>query len=686
MSLGADSQPVYLVARDINSDGAVDLVLANSGSNCVSVLIGTNALDGTWGVDYQDDYIIPVGNSAPSCLSVRDLNRDGVRDIAVACAGDTNVWIYLGRGDGRFDLQGAFPTGGDGSVAIAGSNFNSDDATDLAVANYSGNTVSVLLYGGPLAYDFTRIVNEDLSTSVVLRGALLGGGSYVFMTNTPPSYGSLSGPLTNLVYTPETNFFGTDSFTYSTIDTLSVSTSVVATVTLTVVPVNDAPSFNFATASVSVLEDSLLTNFPAIITNMSTGPGNESGQTFGFITTTTSNAFFMNRPVFSPSGTLTFRPALNKVGTVQVMVQMRDNGGTLRGGVSLSATQTVNIVVTAHPIKPLRGVYSGLYYESAGVRSLAAGFFTFKLAANGSFTGRLTSESGRDAFVGMFDLTGHAQVLINRLNNSNVQLDMQLDVNGGSDQVTGLVSDGNWTADMFGDRVVFNALTNQAPQAGRYTLVLPGYSNATVAPAGNGFGAVTIGLAGNISISGRLGDSTAFAQATGLSKNGEWPLYASLYSGRGLVLGWVTVTNRLTNSLEGTFNWINTTLAGNYYPAGFAFSNSFIGSTYTAPPGGQRALALTNCSVIVNGGNLLGSYTNGALYTETNTVFGNDISQLDSALKFSSLVTGVLGGSFAHPDIHRRRSFYGVALQQQNTAQGFFMGTNQSGAFLLRGN
>lgn len=684
-SLGSGSQPVCLVARDINADGAVDLVVANRGSNCISVLIGTNALDGSWGIDYRDDFLIPTDNALPSSLVVRDLNRDGVIDIAVACAGDTNVWVYLGRGDGRFDLQGAFPTAGGGSVAIAGSNFNADDATDLAVANFSSNTVSVLLYGGPLAYDFTRIVNEDVPTSVALRGALLGGGSFTFVTNTIPGHGSLSGSLTNLVYTPQTNFFGVDSFTYSTIDHLSVSTSVVATVTLTVLPVNDSPSFNLSAASVSVIEDSLMTNFPAIITNISTGPANESSQNFSFITTTTSNAFFMNLPVISPSGTLTFRPALNKVGTVQVMVQMRDNGGTLRSGVSLSVTQTINIVVTANPIKPLRGVYSGLYYEPSGVRSLAAGFFTFTLTAKGGFTGRLMSESGGDAFAGRFDLTGHAQVFINRRNNSNVQLDMQLDVNGGSDQVTGSVTDGNWTADLFGDRVIFNAQVNPAPQAGRYTVVLPGYANAAVAPAGNGYGAVTIGLAGNISVSGRLGDNTAFAQATGISKNGEWPLYAPLYGGRGLVLGWVTVTNRLTNSLEGKFTWINTTLAGNYYPAGFDFSNSIMGSTYTAP-GGQRALALTNCSVIINGGNLIGSYTNGALYTETNTVVANDISQIYSQLKFSSLVTGVLGGSFSHPDIHLTRAFYGVVLQQQNTARGYFLGTNQSGAFLLRGN
>lgn len=679
---GGDPQPVSLVAQDVDANGVVDLMIANNHSNKVSVLLGT-VLSGQWVVQNQYDYGTGL---QPTSLVVRDLNRDGNRDMAVACAGEPDIWIYLGSGDGSFESPPAtVAIGGNNAAAIAGSNFNNDDATDLAVANYADNTVSILLYGGPLAYDFSQTLNEDVPTAVALRGALLGGGAYDFMTNTVPAHGTLSGPATNLVYTPETNYFGQDSFSYRTIDPSAAATSAVAVVTLTVLPVNDAPSFNLAVSEVTVMEDSPATNFPGIITNMSTGPANETGQTFSFLTTTTSNSFFGSRPLIDAAGTLRFRPALNRVGTVPVAVLMRDYGGTLRGGVSQSVTQLFNVVVTPNPLKPLRGIYNGLYYESAGVRSLAAGSFKLTLVANGRFTGRLTSESGRDVFAGRFDLTGHASVLIERRNNSNVELNLQLDLNGGSDQVTGTISDGTWTADVFGDRLVYNSQTNPALQAGRYTVVFPGYSDAGVAPAGNGYGAVIVGAAGNVSVSGKLGDKTSFGQATSLSKNGQWPFYVSLYRGQGLVLGWVTFTNRPTSSLEGEINWINTTLGGTYYPEGFAISNSVVGSSYTPPVSGQRALALTNCAVIIAGGNIDGTLTNNAIFTETNTVIANDTSQLNCQLKLASLASGIVSGSFTHPVLHVRKNFYGVVLQQQNTAHGLFLGTNQSGAFLLRG-
>jgi hypothetical protein len=44
----------------------------------------------------------------------------------------------------------------------------------------------------------------------------------------------------------------------------------------------------------------------------------------------------------------------------------------------------------------------------------------------------------------------------------------------------------------------------------------------------------------------------------------------------------------------------------------------------------------------------------------------------------------VISGSFANPDNTKQTiKFNGVILQGQTNAQGYFLGTNQSGAFLL---
>ena len=454
---------------------------------------------------------------------------------------------------------------------------------------------------------------------------------------------------------------------------------------MAILPVNDAPSFDLAKTHVVVMEDSLATNFQTFVTNMITGPigANETNQTFSFLVATSSNSFFASRPTINPGGALTFRPAPNKVGTVTASVQMRDNGGTLRGGANLSSVKTFDIIVTPNPIKPLRGIYNGLFFEASGIREQAAGFFTFTMAASGSFSGRLMSESGKDGFAGKFDLAGHAQVLITRANNSYVELDMQLDMTGVSDQVTGTVTDGNWTAEALGDRLMFNS-SNHALQAGRYTLILPGSTNFAEEPGGDGVATLTVGNVGNLSVAGRLADNKTFAQATSLSKNGQWPFYQSLYGGQGLVLGWLNFVSRSNSSLEGDVHWINRTTGGKYYPEGFSTLNQAIGSTYTLPANGQRVLGISNaCSLIVAGGNLVSPLTNNVFYSETNVVTADDGSIL---LKLVSPASGALSGNFVHPMLKSKRSFYGVVLQQQNTARGFFLGTNQSGAFLLRGN
>ena len=56
---------------------------------------------------------------------------------------------------------------------------------------------------------------------------------------TPPANGTLDGVAPNLEYTPDPNFSGPDTFTFSVSD---AETTITGTVDITVNPVNDAPS------------------------------------------------------------------------------------------------------------------------------------------------------------------------------------------------------------------------------------------------------------------------------------------------------------------------------------------------------------------------------------------------------------------------------------------------------------
>ncbi|MBX3738731.1 MAG: tandem-95 repeat protein, partial [Candidatus Didemnitutus sp.] len=91
----------------------------------------------------------------------------------------------------------------------------------------------------PVATPRDITLAEDTSAAVVLAGADAEGSPLSFIVQTQPQHGTLTGSAPNLTYTPASNYFGTDAFTYAVSD--GSLTSVSATVTLHVDPVNDAP-------------------------------------------------------------------------------------------------------------------------------------------------------------------------------------------------------------------------------------------------------------------------------------------------------------------------------------------------------------------------------------------------------------------------------------------------------------
>ena len=105
---------------------------------------------------FQPPISYSVGSGPQDVLAV-DLNRDGVLDLVTADTDADQLSVLLGDGSGGFGPATAFPTG-TSPVALDTADFNLDSNPDLAVAAQGANAASILLgdgnggFGPPVDY------------------------------------------------------------------------------------------------------------------------------------------------------------------------------------------------------------------------------------------------------------------------------------------------------------------------------------------------------------------------------------------------------------------------------------------------------------------------------------------------------------------------------------------------------
>jgi hypothetical protein len=137
---GTGTNPVSVAAGDLNGDGKLDLITANTSANNVSILLGNG--DGT----FQASVEYPTGGNGVS-VAVGDLSGDGRPDLAIANGGFDNVAILIGNGNGTFQAPVPYAAGTFPQSVIMG-DLDEDGTPDLAVANRGSNNVSILLGNG----------------------------------------------------------------------------------------------------------------------------------------------------------------------------------------------------------------------------------------------------------------------------------------------------------------------------------------------------------------------------------------------------------------------------------------------------------------------------------------------------------------------------------------------------------
>src|SRR5204862_245904 len=112
-----------------------------------------------------------------------------------------------------------------------------DGELDSALATVSLTVLPV--NDAPVADSVQVSLDEDMTADIVLTGSDVEGSPLAFFVVNPPAHGTLSGTPPNVRYTPTANYNGSDSFSFKVND--GELDSAVATVGLTVRPVNDAP-------------------------------------------------------------------------------------------------------------------------------------------------------------------------------------------------------------------------------------------------------------------------------------------------------------------------------------------------------------------------------------------------------------------------------------------------------------
>jgi hypothetical protein len=252
----------------------------------------------------------------------------------------------------------------------------------------------------------------------------------------------------------------------------------------------------------------------------------------------------------------------------------------------------------------------------------------------------------------------------------------------------GTVSDGTWTAELGANRATYSK-TNKPPQAGnKYTLAMSAPINGgslvigdgASQPGGVGFGTFSVDKLGNLRFRGKLDDGTTLSEGTFVSSVGQWPLYASLYSGNGLVLGWFTFVSQPTNDLSGAVSWIKLAQAkGKLYPGGFTNESGTIGSSYRFTNNLPVFNWTTGQVALVSSRLLSQNLTNRITLSPTNHIWTGE-----GNLKFKITTPAAsFSGRDISPTNEKPISFSGVVLQKQNTGLGYFLGTHEAGIVVV---
>ena len=147
--------PVAVTIQDINGDHVPDMIVANQGSNDISILFG-KIVNGVW--QGTPGPRLQSGGNGPLATALRDVNGDNIPDLVVT--NSNSVSVLPGRGQGYFDDRPASITSFDTGPVVQ------------SLVDASGLEFLVRADGGISTFDGTALT--DVFDSVNDKVSLIG--------------------------------------------------------------------------------------------------------------------------------------------------------------------------------------------------------------------------------------------------------------------------------------------------------------------------------------------------------------------------------------------------------------------------------------------------------------------------------------------------------------------------------
>ncbi len=291
-----------------------------------------------------------------------------------------------GENDGPSTHTGIVIVASDGT-------FSASQTFDITITEVNVN---------PTADAKTATTNEDTPVSVTLSGADtdVPVQTLTYAVASGPTNGSVSVIGDQVTYTPNADWNGSDSFTYSSSD--GVSSSAPATVSITVDPINDAPMISLiGSSTVSLLIGDTFTDHGATSTDAEEGNLTSSIVTSGTVSTSTAGTYVLTYSVtdFGGLGATTTRTVivsntidmtppvitLNGSATMNLDVSGQYNEPGATAVDNVDGNLTSSIVMTGHPNMGNPGTYTITYTvtDSSGNTATAARTINVSHAATG---------------------------------------------------------------------------------------------------------------------------------------------------------------------------------------------------------------------------------------------------------------------------------------------------------------